>query len=120
MRGWVFSNLALLDALMSPDLNRHSLSRQIADQVDGLSIQMAAAALDACLDRIAHAIAQGGSVRLAGFGTFSSRQRKRRTTRHPRTQALLEIPATWIPTFSPSPQLQDRLRAAKSQSEEIS
>ncbi len=117
MRGWDL--LTLLGHPMSLDLNRHSLSRQMAAQVDGLSIQMAAAALDACLDRIAHAIAQGGSVRLAGFGTFSSRQRKRRTTRHPRTQVPIDIPASWIPTFSPSPQLQDRLRTARAESEEI-
>ncbi len=103
---------------MSSDLNRHSLSRQMADQVDGLTIQMASAALDACLDRITTAIAQGGSVRLAGFGTFSSRHRKPRTTHHPRTQAIIEIPATRVPTFSPSPKLQQRLQIHSSSSEE--
>lgn len=103
---------------MPQDLNRRSLSRQIADQVDGLTIQMASAALDACLESIATTLAQGGSVRLAGFGTFSSRLRKPRTTHHPRTQELLQIPATLVPTFSPSPKLQQRLQA-RSQSEEL-
>jgi nucleoid DNA-binding protein len=92
------------------NLNRHTLSRQVAAQVDGLSIQMASAAIDACLESIAQSLASGGSIRLSGFGTFSLRQRKARTTRHPRTQQFITVPAALIPHFTPSIHLRQRVQ----------
>lgn len=88
-----------------PHLNRRLLARQMAAQVDGLTVDMAAAALEAMLESISQCLAQGGSVRLARFGTFSLRHRSARQTYHPRTKAPIRIPAADVPHFVPSPEL---------------
>jgi nucleoid DNA-binding protein len=88
-----------------PHLTRRLLARQMAAQVDGLTVEMAAAALEAMLDSISQCLAQGGSVRLARFGTFSLRHRPARQTYHPRTKAPVHIPAADVPHFVPSPEL---------------
>ncbi|MFQ3614526.1 MAG: HU family DNA-binding protein [Cyanobacteriota bacterium] len=88
-----------------PHLNRRLLARQMAAQVDGLTVEMAAAALEAMLESISQCLAQGGSVRLARFGTFSLRHRSARQTYHPRTKAPIRIPAADVPHFVPSPEL---------------
>jgi len=92
-------------AVASPHLNRHLLARQMAAQVDGLTVKMAAAALEAMLDSISQCLAEGGSVRLARFGTFLLRPRPARQTYHPRTKAPVHIPAAQVPYFVPSPEL---------------
>lgn len=88
-----------------PHLNRRLLARQMAAQVDGLTVKMAAAALEAMLDSISQCLAEGGSVRLARFGTFLLRHRPARRTYHPRTKAPIHIPAAQVPHFVPSPEL---------------
>jgi nucleoid DNA-binding protein len=92
-------------AVASPHLNRRLLARQMAAQVDGLTVKMAAAALEAMLDSISQCLAEGGSVRLARFGTFLLRPRPARQTYHPRTKAPVHIPAAQVPYFAPSPEL---------------
>ncbi|NJO85763.1 MAG: HU family DNA-binding protein [Synechococcaceae cyanobacterium RM1_1_27] len=91
-------------------LNRRLLARQMAQQVDGLTVQLAQAALEAVMESIGCALAQGQDVRLAGFGTFSISQRRARSTRHPRTGQPIAIPAARVPMFSPSPQLRQRMQ----------
>ncbi len=88
-----------------PHLNRRLLARQMAARVDGLTVEMAAAALEAMLESIHECLVQGGCVRLAGFGTFSLRHRPARQTYHPRTKAPIWIPAADVPHFVPSPEL---------------
>ena len=39
------------------------------------------------------------SVRLAGFGTFSSNERKARTGRNPQTGEEIQIPSCYYPKF---------------------
>ncbi|MFS8861095.1 HU family DNA-binding protein [Synechococcus sp. H60.1] len=86
-------------------MNRRLLARQMAAQVDGLTVEMAAAALEAMLESISRCLAEGGSVRLARFGTFSLRYRPARQTYHPRTKAPIHIPPAQVPHFVPSPEL---------------
>lgn len=95
-----------------PSLNRRTLAQHMADQVDGLTIQMAAAAVEAMLDSISEALAAGSSVRLSRFGTFSLRYRTPRTTLHPRTREPIQIPAAYIPIFTPSTHLRDQIESA--------
>ena len=94
----------------SSPLNRRLLARQMAQQVDGLTVQLAGAALEAVMESIGSALAQGQDVRLSGFGTFSISHRRARNTRHPRTGQIIAIPAARVPLFSPSPQLRQRIQ----------
>jgi nucleoid DNA-binding protein len=95
---------------MPSDLNRQSLVRRMADQVDGLTVPMAAAALEALLESITDTLVAGGTVRLAGFGEFSRSYRKPRVTRHPRTQQPIAIPEAYVPRFTCGPKLRQRVQ----------
>jgi nucleoid DNA-binding protein len=91
-------------------LTRRLMARQMAQRVDGLTVPMAGAALEAAIDIMSHALIQGGEVRLSGFGTFWVSHRCARTTRHPRTGAPVQVPAARIPMFRPSAQLRQRIQ----------
>lgn len=91
-------------------LTRRLMARQMAQQVDGLTVPMAGAALEAAIDIISHVLIQGGEVRLSGFGTFWVSYRRARTTRHPRTGGPVQIPAARIPKFRPSSQLRQQIQ----------
>ncbi|MGK7906340.1 MAG: HU family DNA-binding protein [Synechococcus sp.] len=87
-------------------MDRSTLARQVAEQVDGLSIRLASAAVDATCDAISAALARDEAVTLSNFGTFKTRQRKSRQTLHPRTRQPVMVPAARLPAFVPSPKLQ--------------
>ena len=58
---------------------------------------------------IGGALAAGGSVSIAGFGTFESRRREARTGRNPATGELVAVAARTVPVFKPSRGLRDRV-----------
>lgn len=49
------------------------------------------------------------SVRLIGFGTFSSGKRKKRTGRNPQTGEQINIPASFYPKFKPGKDFKEYL-----------
>ena len=65
----------------------------------GLGRGTAAAAVDTVFDAIGEALSAGEDVRIAGFGTFTTRSRPARTGRNPRTGETLALPASITPTF---------------------
>ncbi|MFQ5464905.1 MAG: HU family DNA-binding protein [Thermodesulfobacteriota bacterium] len=70
---------------------------ELVDRIAGdaeISKKDAAAALKAVTDGITGALANGGSVTLVGFGTFSVSQRAARTGRNPRTGESIQIAAS--------------------------
>ena len=75
----------------------------------GLTKRQSAEAVEAMLEGVAQALAQGGKVALAGFGTFHARQREARMGRNPATSAPVQIPAARIPSFRPSKVLKDAI-----------
>ena len=68
-------------------------------ETTGLSKKDAEKALNATLDAIIKAVAEGDKVQLTGFGTFEQRQRNARTGVDPRTGNSIEIPASKVPAF---------------------
>jgi len=70
--------------------------KDIAQAVAARTDVSAAAAEDiigAALDVIGEQLAKGEDVRLAGFGTFETRDRAARTGRNPQTGESIDIPA---------------------------
>jgi DNA-binding protein HU-beta len=65
------------------------------------------AALDAVIDCITQAVADGEKVTLVGFGSWEARERKARDGRNPKTGEEMKIPATTVPAFSPGKQFKD-------------
>ncbi len=82
-------------------MNRTDLVAAIAEET-GLSTALAGAALTACLDAIAGAVAAGDAVTLPGFGSFEARRRAARSGRNPQTGAPIEIAASTSPAFKPA------------------
>jgi DNA-binding protein HU-beta len=73
----------------------------------GLSRADATKSVDAVLDGITNTLANGGSVSLVGFGTFSVKARAARAGRNPRTGETIQIPASNVPGFKAGKGLKD-------------
>lgn len=56
-------------------------------------------AIKATIESIAGELANGGSITLVGFGTFSVMERKARVGKNPRTGESIKIPAKKVPKF---------------------
>ncbi len=68
-------------------------------KTDLLSKKDAEKAINATIDTIIKAVADGDKIQLTGFGTFEQRQRNARTGVDPRTGNSIEIPASKVPAF---------------------
>lgn len=65
----------------------------------GLTKKLAAEAVDAVIDAIKNALANGDKVQLIGFGSFSIKERPARSGRNPQTGKPITIEAKNIPVF---------------------
>ena len=57
--------------------------------------------LNAFIETVKEAVANGDNVQLVGFGTFEARERAARDARNPQTGATLKIAAHNVPVFKP-------------------
>ena len=71
-------------------MNKTELTEKMAART-GLTKKDAALALDAALESIQEALAQGDKVALMGFGSFEVKNRAARTARNPRTGETVEL-----------------------------
>ena len=74
----------------------------------------AAAAVEAVLDTVTGALADGERVALFGFGVFERVDRAARTARNPATGGTVEVPATSVPRFRPGQGLKDAVNGRSS------
>jgi integration host factor subunit beta len=65
--------------------------------------------LDVFFEEITKRLAEGGRVELRGFGAFSTRERKARQGRNPRTGASVAVPEKRVPYFKPGKEMRERL-----------
>lgn len=65
------------------------------------------------IDTIGNETRRGRSVRITGFGTFSTAKRKARTGRHPKTGEAIRIAPMSLPRFSAGKGLKDRVNRKK-------
>jgi len=87
-------------------MNKRDLISSVADS-SGLSKSDASRAVEAVFDSISGELGRGGEVRLVGFGTFSTSQRKASTGRNPRTGETMQIKASTQPKFKAGKGLKD-------------
>ncbi len=88
-------------------MNKNELITKIAET--GLSKKDAGTALDAAIAAIGDALANGESVQLIGFGTFSVKERAAREGRNPRTGEVVKIKAAKTPAFKAGKALKDKV-----------
>ena len=79
-------------------MKKTDLIAAVAEQ-SGLSKKDAEKAINATIDTIIKAVADGDKIQLTGFVTFEQRQRNARTGVDPRTGNSIEIPASKVPAF---------------------
>ena len=64
-------------------------------------------AVNATLEAITQALANGDKVQLIGFGTFEVKERAERIGRNPQTKQEIIIPASKLPSFKACKALKD-------------
>ncbi|EXI75760.1 MAG TPA: HU family DNA-binding protein [Candidatus Accumulibacter phosphatis] len=80
-------------------MNKSEMIDAIAARSE-LSKASSAKALDAVLETIIDAVAQGDTVTLVGFGSFKASERAAREGKNPKSGAKIIIPQTTVPKFA--------------------
>jgi integration host factor subunit beta len=75
----------------------------------GLYQRDAETAVDAVLDAITEALANGNRVEIRGFGAFSAKERRSRVGRNPRTGQRVPVAAKRVPMFKASKEIREAL-----------
>jgi DNA-binding protein HU-beta len=87
-------------------MNKMDLIAAVAEDTS-LTKAQAADAVDAVFVAIEKALKKKEEVRLVGFGTFNTADRKATTGRNPRTGEEIKIPASTSVRFKPGKSLKD-------------
>ena len=90
-------------------MTRVELSSKVAAETS-LSGAAADRAVNAVFSAIADALANGETVALTGFGTFTVKKREARQGRNPRTGESISIAAANVPSFKAGKTLRDTVR----------
>jgi integration host factor subunit beta len=86
-------------------MTRTQLIDAIHEKSTGLTKLQVAQVVDAMIEAMTTALAQGSKVEIRGFGSFTVRQREARKARNPRTGEMVEVPAKRVPHFKPGKEL---------------
>lgn len=90
-------------------MNKSELIDAIAAKT-GLTKAQAKSAIDGYHEAVSESLKAGGSVDIAGFGSFSVVAKAARTGRNPRTGEALQIKASRLPKFKPGKSLKDTIK----------
>ncbi|CAK8716313.1 MAG: HU family DNA-binding protein [Candidatus Electrothrix sp. Rat3] len=88
---------------------KRELVSEVTEQLGGYYKQDVAQAVDIILENITQALTEGRRVEIRGFGSFSVRTRKPRTTKNPKTGKMMDIPARKTLHFTMSKSLKEVL-----------
>ena len=81
----------------------------------GLSRSESSELVESVIDYICEALLKGENVKLAGFGTFSLRDKKERIGRNPKTGEEVPITSRRVLVFKPSQVLRERVDSSLTQ-----
>jgi DNA-binding protein HU-beta len=90
-------------------MNKAQLIEKISELTRSTKLQ-SEEILDATLEVIQKAVSKGDEVKLVGFGTFSSTDRKARPGRNPKTGESVQIPGARVPRFKPGKDFKDQVK----------
>ena len=84
-------------------MTKADLVEQVYDAIGpGVTKKDCGAVVDAFLNAVKQALADGEHIEIRGFGTFKVRERRPRLARNPRTGESVHVPARLVPVFKPS------------------
>jgi integration host factor subunit beta len=92
---------------------KKDLIDKVTSQMDGYLKKDIATAVDIILESVVEALIQGQRVEIRGFGSFSVRKRKARSTKNPKTGEIMNIPERRTLHFTMSKSLKDPLAGKK-------
>ncbi len=90
---------------------KSDIVKRIADKYPHLYQRDVENIVNAILNEITEALANGNRVELRGFGAFSVKNRKPRIGRNPRTGESVQVGEKWVPFFKTGKELRQRLNA---------
>ena len=93
-------------------LTRQDISEALYRDV-GLSKHESALMLETVLEHISNALIDGEIVKLSSFGTFTSRQKRERIGRNPKTGVAATINARRVISFKPSKLMKERINKSE-------
>jgi len=88
---------------------RSELVKKLEGENPELKTEEVERIVDVFFNQIVQRLADGGRVELRGFGAFSTRERKPRIGRNPRTGESVQVPAKKVPYFKPGKEVRERL-----------
>lgn len=88
---------------------KRELVNEVAGQLEGYYKQDIAHAVDIVLEEISKALIDERRVEIRGFGSFSVRSRKPRSTKNPKTGKMMNIPIRKTLHFTMSKSLKEVL-----------
>lgn len=88
---------------------KRDLVNEVHGQLNDYYKQDIVQAIDIILDDITKALLEERRIEIRGFGSFSVRSRKPRTTKNPRTGAIMNIPERKTIHFTMSKSLKEDL-----------
>ena len=88
---------------------RSELVKKLEGENPELKTEEVERIVDIFFSQIVQRLADGGRVELRGFGAFSTRERKPRIGRNPRTGESVQVPAKKVPYFKPGKEVRERL-----------
>lgn len=94
-------------------LPRRELVERICRRQEHLSYDDVVLAINLILAVIAEHLEHGGRVEIRKFGTFTTRLRRARRGRNPKTGQRVDVPARRVPRFSASPLLLSVLKQTR-------
>ncbi|MDH3297797.1 MAG: integration host factor subunit beta [Gemmatimonadota bacterium] len=84
-------------------MTKADLVEQVYEAIGpGVTKKDCGAVVDAFLNAVKRALADGEHIEIRGFGTFKVRQRRPRLARNPRTGESVRVPSRLVPVFKPS------------------
>ncbi len=90
-------------------MNKSELIAKIADKAE-LTKKDAEKALNAFVESVTEALKADDKVVLVGFGSFETKKRAARKGKNPQTGAIIDIPATTVPSFKVGKALKDAVK----------
>ena len=93
-------------------LTRQDISEALYRDV-GLSKHESSLMLETVLEHISNALTDGEIVKLSSFGTFTSRQKRERIGRNPKTGVTATINARRVISFKPSKLMKARINKSE-------
>ena len=90
-------------------MTRSELVKKLKDRYDNLYIKDVETIVARILSEVSKSLIRGDRVELRGFGSFSTRLRKPRMARNPKTGSKVQLGTRRAVYFRPGKELRDRV-----------